>query len=61
MSLLENVEAQGIAYGHSNGEAGVGHQVQKEKQPEHGRVNDRILPENEVSEMINKNQFSVVT
>ena len=53
MSLLENVEAQGIAYGHSNGEAGVGHQVQKEKQPEHRRVSDRILPENEVSEIIN--------
>ena len=45
MFFLENIEAQGIAYGHSNSEAGVGHQVQKEKYPEHGRVKDGILPE----------------
>ena len=44
MSLLKNVKAQGVTDGHSNGKAGVGHQVQKEKEPEHRRVNDSILP-----------------
>ena len=49
MPLLENVEAQSIADGHSNGEARVSHQVQKEKEPEHRRVDNRVLPVNEIT------------
>ena len=36
MFLFENVEAQSITDGHSNGEAGVGHQVQEKEEPKHG-------------------------
>ena len=47
MFLFENVEAQGITDGHSNGEAGVGHQVQEKEEPKHGGFKNRILPASE--------------
>ena len=47
MFLFENVEAQGITDGHSNGEAGVGHQVQEKEEPKHWGFKNRILPASE--------------
>ena len=47
MFLFENVEAQCITDGHSNGEAGVGHQVQVKEEPKHWGFKNRILPASE--------------